>query len=185
MPNRPGPGPARPAAAMLGLALTLAAAPALAGPPGSASLVGAATQPLRDLNLVRTKVAEPLQEARQAPYDISDLGTCETLGAEIAELDAVLGPDVDAEAQKNPGMVKTLAASAVSGAVKLPFRGVVRRLTGAEARDRAREQSVMAGMARRAFLKGVALARCHGDDTPYLDLAARAPATNTSLAYAP
>jgi hypothetical protein len=173
MRHRPDSTPIRLAGAV-SAALLACAAPALARPPGSPTLVGAATQPLRDLNLVRPKVAQPLQDARAAPYAVADLGACETIGAEIADLDAVLGPDVDADAQKGPSMVKTLAASAVSGAVKLPFRGVVRRITGAEARDRVRDQSVAAGMARRAFLKGVSLSRCHADDTPYLDIAAAA-----------
>lgn len=159
----------------LGLTLALAGLPALAAP-DQPTIRGAVTQPLRDLNIMRTKVAEPLQTARAAPYDVANLKECQAIQAKIAQLDEALGPDVD-EDQAQPGIVKTLAASAVRSAVKLPFSGVVRRLSGADARERLRQQSVQAGMARRAFLKGVALDRCNpGGDVPYLDIAAAAPA---------
>ena len=49
-------------------------------------------------------------------------------------------------------------AGAIRDAVGLPFRGVVRRLSGAEARDRELRAYVLAGIVRRAFLKGVAQA---------------------------
>lgn len=163
-------------ATALALTLALAGLPALAAPPGETPTIrGAVTQPLRDLNLMRTKVAAPLQTARAAPYDLADLKECEHIRTQIAQLDGALGPDVD-EGQDQPGVVKSLAASAVRSAVKLPFAGVVRHLSGADAKERVRQQSVQAGMARRAFLKGVALERCnpHGD-VPYLEVAAAAP----------
>jgi hypothetical protein len=165
-------------ATALGLALALASSPALAAPPGEApSIKGAVTQPLRDLNLMRTKVAPSLQTARAAPYDIADLKECEHIRTQIAQLDEALGPDVDQD-QDRPGMVKSLAASAVRSAVKLPFAGVVRYLSGADAKERVRRQSVQAGMARRAFLKGVALERCNPrGDVPYLEVAAAPSAT--------
>jgi hypothetical protein len=170
----------------LGLTLALASLPAVAAPPGDQPTIrGAVTQPLRDLNLMRTKVAPPLQTARAAPYDIANLKECETIRAQIAQLDGVLGPDVD-EDQDQPGMVTTLAASAVRSAVKLPFSGVVRRLSGADARERQRQQSVQAGMARRAFLKGVALERCNpGGDVPYLTVAAATPAATPAVDLRP
>lgn len=174
------------AATALSLTLLMAGLPAIAAPPGEQPTIrGAVTQPLRDLNIMRTKVAEPLQTARAEPYAIKNLKACENIRAEIARLDEALGPDVD-EDQAQPGMVKTLAASAVRSAVKLPFSGVVRHLTGADARERVRQQSVQAGMARRAFLKGVALERCNPDgDVPYLEVAAAAPAVEVAAAPLP
>ena len=160
----------------LGLTLALAGLPAVAAPPGDQPIRGAVTQPLRDLNLMPTKVAAPLQSARVAPYEVANLKACSDIRAQITQLDGVLGPDVD-EDQTQPGIVRTLAASAVRSAVKLPFSGVVRRLSGADAKERLRQQSVQAGMARRAFLKGVALTRCNpGGDVPYLTVAAATPA---------
>ncbi len=41
-------------------------------------------------------------------------------------------------------------------ALDLPYRGILRRLTGADKRDRARTAAVLAGMVRRAWLKGLA-----------------------------
>jgi hypothetical protein len=184
MRSRPNPTPMRlgRGAAGLGLALALTGS-ALAAPPAEqATLKSAVTQPLRDLNLMRTKVAPPLQSARSAPYDIAGLKACDEIRAQIGQLDQALGPDVD-EDQAQPGVVKTLAASAVRSAVKLPFSGVVRRLSGADAKERVRQQSVQAGMARRAFLKGVALTRCNPDGgAPDLDIAATAPATEVAAA---
>jgi hypothetical protein len=164
-------------ATVLGLALALAGLPAAAAPAGSQPTIrGAVTQPLRDLNLMRTKVAAPLQTARAAPYDIANLKECAAIRAQGAVELGDLGPDVD-EDQTQPGLVRTLAASAVRSAVKLPFSGVVRHLSGADAKERLRQQSVQAGMARRAFLKGVALTRCNpGGDVPYLTVAAATPA---------
>jgi hypothetical protein len=134
---------------------------------------------------MRTKVAEPLQTARAAPYDIANLKECENIRAQIVKLDGVLGPDVD-EDQAQPGLVKSLAASAVRSAVKLPFAGVVRHFSGADAKERERLQSVRAGLARRAFLKGVALERCNpGGDVPYLEVAAATPATTPTVELRP
>lgn len=187
----------RPRRAAAGLAATLVClslSPALAAPPvyvdTPPKLTEAATQPLRDLNLVHRKVAAPLKEAKAAPYRLADAPACAALKDEIVELDAALGPDVDSAAKARPGMVKALAADALSNAMKIPFRGVVRKLSGAERRDRERQDALMAGMARRAFLKGVVAGRCEGPNIPYLEVAAARteptpePAVE-SAAYAP
>jgi hypothetical protein len=51
-------------------------------------------------------------------------------------------------------MAAGLVTDAVRGATALPFRGVIRRVTGAETRDKLRARAVLAGMTRRGFLKG-------------------------------
>lgn len=175
--------PNRPRGAAAGLAATLAClslSPALAAPPvyvdSPPKLTEAATQPLRDLNILHRKVPQPLRQAREAPYRLADVPACSALRSQIAELDAALGPDVDSAAKAKPGMVKALAADALSHAVKIPFRGVIRKISGAERRDRERQDALMAGMARRAFLKGVVAGRCERPDVPYLDVAAAQPA---------
>lgn len=179
MRHRQDHSPSRPRRAAAGLAATLACfglSPALAAPPvyvdTPPKLSEAATQPLRDLNLMHREVAPPLKQAKAAPYRLADAQACAALKGEIADLDAALGPDVDSAAKAKPGMVKALAADALSNAVKIPFRGVVRKLSGAERRDRERQDALMAGMARRAFLKGVVAGRCEGPNIPYLDVAA-------------
>ncbi|HET9159901.1 MAG TPA: hypothetical protein VFN88_04760, partial [Caulobacteraceae bacterium] len=84
---------------------------------------------------------------------------CQTLVGEIAELNAALGPDVDVAPTKASRNAEELVGEAVRGAVGLPFRGVVRRVTGAEAHDRQLRRAVTAAVARRGFLRGVALGR--------------------------
>lgn len=160
-------------AAICGLAAatSLPAAPAAYGnqPPRFAD---AATQPLRDVGLTRVKVKAPLQKARANPYGMKDLESCDAIAAEIASLDAVLGPDVDSTGPLKSHMIRGLAADALSGAVKIPFRGVVRRLSGAERRDREVQQASTAGLARRAYLKGVVHGQCQSRDVPMLEVAA-------------
>lgn len=183
MRHRHNQSPSRPRGAAAGLATALAClslSPALAAPPvyvdTPPKFTEAATQPLRDLNLLRRKVPQPLQDAKDSPYRLADAQACSALRSQIAELDTALGPDVDSVAKAKPGMVKALAADALSHAVKIPFRGVVRKISGAERRDRERRDALMAGMARRAFLKGVIAGRCEGPNIPYLEVAASRPA---------
>jgi len=157
----------------LALGACLCAAPALAGPPVVAdappTLTDAAIQPLRDLNIAPRRIAEPLKTAKAAPYAFKAEDECPAIRSEIAQLDQALGPDVDSQGSVKRSLVKGLAVDALGGVVKVPFRGVVRRITGAEQRDRDRQNAMMAGVARRAFLKGVIAAKC--PDTPYLSVA--------------
>lgn len=118
----------------------------------------ALTQPFNDLNVMRSTIAPVLVQAAAAPYERAR--DCETISTQLAQLDAALGPDVDAPV-KRAGMVRSatasLAVDALRGATTgwIPLRGVVRRVTGAEAHAEAARRAVMAGMARRAYLKGV------------------------------
>jgi hypothetical protein len=118
-------------------------------------LSGAIEQPLRDLSLVRERPVELLERVEKDPYALKPGATCDDLVIEIAALDAVLGPDIDAPEAKN-SVVGNLASDALRGAVSLPFRGVVRAVTGAEKRDRIARRAALAGVARRSFLKGAA-----------------------------
>lgn len=118
--------------------------------------MGAAiAQPFHDLGVIQATPADALRSAAKAPYAVPTTGDCPALAAELAALDAILGPDVDKAAQK-PDAAGELVAGAVRSAFSLPFRGVVRRLTGAEQRDREMREAVRAGTARRGFLKGLA-----------------------------
>lgn len=145
----------RPLAA-LGLAAALAACATTAPPSGQGDKVTRAVeQPVRDLSLVRETAAAPLLRAWQGPYRADPGATCADLSKELAELDAALGPDLaDAAKPESQFSPTGLAADVVGGAVGLPFRSVVRTVTGAERRDRQTRAAVMAGMVRRGFLKG-------------------------------
>ena len=146
---------------ILGAVLAAGLAGAAAAEPAKPSVVGeAVTQPLRDLSLMHEDPAAVLMAARAAPYATPQPATCAALAPRIAELDLALGHDLDDPSSLNSldNMAGALVGGAIRDAVGLPFRGVLRRLSGAEARDRELRAYVLAGIVRRAFLKGVAQA---------------------------
>jgi hypothetical protein len=126
-------------------------------PPGQSGMGDPIAQPFKDLSLIREVAPEVLVQAAAAPY--RPAADCAALRAELAELDKALGPDVD-RVQAGDGL-GGLVRDLISGAVGLPFRGVVRKVSGAEARDRALKAAVLSGMVRRGYLKGAsAQLRC-------------------------
>ena len=115
-------------------------------------------QPLNDLNVVKPKVAPVLVRAKAAPYGRPN-GDCQILNAEILELNTALGPDFDAATAQKASLSKklsdggfSLASRAVSSAI--PYRGIVRQVTGAEKSAHDVNDALLAGIARRAYLKG-------------------------------
>ena len=116
-------------------------------------------QPLNDLNILQNEIAPVLARAKSAPYAHVSGDNCQALEAEIQELDSALGPDIDLPGGKGASVSKkltdatfNLAHSAVSSVV--PYRGVVREVTGAEKRARSVNEALLAGTVRRAYLKG-------------------------------
>lgn len=126
---------------------------------GDNRIQGAFEQPFRDVSVMRENPPDVLIHAAQGPYALPGDGGCSAILAEIAALDLVLGPDLDAT-DRPPSRSNTDVASLVSGAVGgiigLPYRSIVRTLSGAENRARVVREAIFAGMVRRAFLKGVA-----------------------------
>ena len=154
---------------------TTTAAPAAA--PKSSELAAAATAPLADLNLLREAIPAALQSARKAPYALPVQAGCEALVAEVRELDAALGADLDTPATAaDPGLIERGAGwigEEVVGAVRsttegvLPLRGWVRRLSGAQRASREVAAAIAAGTVRRAFLKGLGRSQgCLAPATP-------------------
>lgn len=91
--------------------------------------------------------------------------SCPGLTAEVRALDGDLGPDLDAPpSDSNPGLIER-GSSAVVGAVQksaegvVPFRGWVRKLSGAERYSKQVAAAIAAGTVRRAYLKGIAQAK--------------------------
>ncbi len=119
-----------------------------------AGFEGAVTQPLTDLDLMRQLSPTVLVEAAAAPYDLTSGLDCAKAAAAVDRLSAVLGPDVDEVPAKRPGAGSALLIDALKGVVALPYRGLIRKMSGAETRERVRVQAVLAGMVRRGFLKG-------------------------------
>lgn len=129
--------------------------------------------PFEDINLKRQKIPEKLSAIADNPYVLPPQMLCEGLRMEIIELDGLLGPDVCTPenptgiqnsrkgeyVEQGAGFTKDQAVGIVrSKADIIPFRGVVRKLSGAEKHARAVERAYQAGKLRRAFLKGVAAA---------------------------
>ena len=137
---------------------------------GDNRIQGAFEQPFRDVSVMRENPPDVLIHAAQAPYTLPGDGGCSAILAEIAALDLVLGPDLDATDRPPPRSntdVAALVSGAVGGIIGLPYRSIVRTLSGAERRERAVRDDIFAGMVRRAFLKGVARAdNCTATSAP-------------------
>ena len=117
-----------------------------------------ATTPLRDLNIMRERLPEVLVEAVVATYASEKLADCEDIEREIARLDAALGSDLDSEQDETDRLsMGKLAESAVASFI--PFRSVIREISGAAEAQRALREAVVAGFTRRGFLKGLGEAR--------------------------
>lgn len=143
------------------LALALAGAPALAqdDKPVTDDSVGAkdvARTPLTDLNLRSDPIPQLLIEAQQDPYGTEGLRRCSDYAAAVRELDAVLGVDFDVATPEERRINAGRVAQSVVGSL-IPFRGVIREVSGAAKHERDFQEAILAGMMRRAFLKGMGL----------------------------
>ena len=133
---------------------------------------GAAKAPLRDLNMVRTHIPTILLQAQAAPYARPKVRGCAELARLIDPLEQALGADLDTPStdeddllDKGRGTALGVAASAASDTI--PFRGWVRKLTGAEQHDREVQAAIIGGAVRRAYLKGLGEAQgCNPPATP-------------------
>ena len=124
------------------------------------NLGGAAAAPLRDLNVLRTKIPDVLVQALADPYARPASTTCPDLTAELKPLDDALGadldvPSVDQDDLLDKGRGTVLGAVAGAASDVIPFRGWVRRLSGAEQHDRFIQAAITAGAVRRGYLKGL------------------------------
>ncbi|OYW21294.1 MAG: hypothetical protein B7Y98_12140 [Sphingomonas sp. 32-62-10] len=128
----------------------------------------AASQPLRDTRIKEDKIPDVLLLAASAPYSSVNTQNCAMITREVNRLNAVLGPDVDAPAQKK-GEGSAVAAAAARGVVSsfIPGLGLVRVITGADRAQRRAEAAVYAGSVRRGYLKGLGRAKgCRGTAAP-------------------
>ena len=129
----------------------------------------AAATPLNDLNLVNAPIPDTLLAAQRNPYGVPENPDCPTLAEEIRKLDEVLGPDLDAPASEaHRGLIERgsdAAGNAAVGALQrtaegvVPFRGWIRKISGAERYSKRVAAAIAAGTVRRAFLKGLRQAR--------------------------
>lgn len=137
------------------------------------SVEGAVTTPLRDLGVMKVDIPQVLIDALEDPYLRPPRNAkCPQLIALIRPLNEALGPDIDTVPAEDPGMSQRgkttalgVAGDLAGGAI--PFRGVVRKLSGAEGHDKLVSAAIVAGHTRRAYLKGLGEARgCGPPATP-------------------
>jgi hypothetical protein len=140
------------------------------------NIQGAAEAPLRDLNVLRTKIPDALLDALADPYARPPFAPrqgkaeqCALLDRLVKPLDEALGADLDSPAKEDDSLIyrgKDAALGAMAGAASdaIPFRSWVRKLSGAERHDRVVQNAISAGAVRRAYLKG--LGEAHGCSPP-------------------
>ncbi|WP_299192900.1 hypothetical protein [uncultured Erythrobacter sp.] len=123
-----------------------------------------ARTPLEDFNIDSDDIPEVLVIAAQDPYAADGLISCNDIVGEVAALDQVLGADFDlAVDEEGRRISRGRIAKSVIGSF-VPFRGIVREVSGANARRREVNTAITAGMVRRGFLKGLGQQR--GCDYP-------------------
>lgn len=113
-----------------------------------------ATTPISDLNLAKDKIPEVLLASAEAPYAPAAGTGCDGIKVAIADLDRVLGPDYDLQDTENDRLSEGRIAQSVVGSF-IPFRSIIREVSGAADHKRQFEAAITAGLVRRAFLKGL------------------------------
>lgn len=148
----------------------------------ASQVLDAATGPLEDLNFKRKEIPELLDALRKNPYAPPKTMKCEAIKEELAQLDTLLGPDMDLQARAgnvSPASLRELEEIDMPSTEKiidtggdlandgllnfirdqtdiLPFRSVFRFVSGADRHARDLRLSIQAGQLRRAYLKGLA-----------------------------
>ena len=156
---------------------------------------GVAEQPLRDLNVIRSKIPAVLLRAMTDPYERPDPADCQGIAAQVRTLYDALGPDYDEPVStEHPGVMTRGEGAAKNGALDamrageeayIPFDGFIRFLSGAERHDRVVLAAIQAGATRRAYLKGLGEARGCAPPAVPRHLAHPATVANKGSDYGP
>lgn len=112
--------------------------------------------PVNDVGL--DKIEIPAYLVRLTDPYANTPASCASLRTEVSRLDGLLGDDVDipenvAERREQNALNAT---SSTLGSVLIPFRGVVRAVSGAASNARDARKAYERGLVRRAYLKGMA-----------------------------
>jgi len=145
------------AAAALGVAATLVPAPALAQKDvtdDKVTVMDVAMTPVEDLNLRKDPIPPVLLRAREEPYADPGFSDCAQIRQEVGNLDAVLGEDFDTASPEKRKLTAEKVAKQLVGTL-IPFRGVIREVTGANKHAYEFSKAIVAGLMRRAYLKGL------------------------------
>lgn len=134
-------------------AVALIAAPAW-GQSAEQVAKGAAMTPVEDVNLKRREIPPILLSAMDDPYSSASTRSCDQINTTLGELDAVLGADFDSgTAEERRIRADKIAKGVVASFI--PFRGVIREVSGAAGAERRYEAALDAGLARRGYLRGI------------------------------
>jgi len=120
-----------------------------------------ATQPVRDVGVTKREIPAVLERASEDPYSTTGVRTCSQISTAMADLTAVLGPDYvpgQGTKENRAGKLAEAGGKTVVNAL-IPFRGLVREVSGAAPAERRYNAALDAGLVRRGFLRGLALAR--------------------------
>lgn len=142
----------------IALALTVTAILATGTGAWAQSAEKIVTQPARDVGIEKAKISELLLEAAKDPYATAGTERCAQISAAIAALTGVIGPDFSTTPNEKKPNIAALGGAAVVNSL-IPFRGIVREVSGASAQERRENAAIDAGIARRGFLRGLKLAR--------------------------
>lgn len=115
------------------------------------------SQPARDVGMSKREIPPILEKAYGDPYSLKGLKTCVQLAGEVRRLNEALGADyvVGNEYKENrAGKLAEAGGKTLINSI-IPFRSLVREITGAAPADRHMNAVVDAGLARRGFLRGV------------------------------
>lgn len=125
----------------------------------------AALSPLEDINLKRAPIPEQFKQIRN-PYNVDAETTCDKIAKEVTVLDGLLGRDWDVPPPDKKGVsdraadgASTAFLDAVSSGASgiIPYRGLVRTVTGANSHATKVRKAYERGSHRRTFLKGIGL----------------------------
>lgn len=139
----------------------LAAAANPAAPQKDPTVGDVVTQPLNDVNVKKKDIPPLLTKVLEDPYTIEGLRKCGQIADAVEELNGVLGPDFDA-VDPEDRQKRRMGAMGVAGNVLnsfIPFRWVIREVSGANKADDAYRIAYYAGAVRRGFLKGYGKAK--------------------------
>ena len=126
--------------------------------PANVTAEDVAMSPLSDVGLHKKGIPVVLETAMAKPYDLTGIKSCAGFTTAIMDLDVALGADIDVAFGKTADEKMSNSAGTVMKSVLgsfIPFRGVIRELSGANAHQRQWDKALYAGAARRAFLKGM------------------------------
>ena len=133
-----------------------ASAPATA--PASVPANNSVQTPMDDLNLRKRAIPAVLLEAVEKPYSLEGLSQCSQLVTAVEALNTAIGKDIDLP-QDGGNRLAASDLADFAASTFIPFRDVIRQVSGANNRQRQLQEAVLAGFARRSFLKGVGATR--------------------------